>query len=98
MVMEVKMRYLSQDIAKHFGSSEKTETIRVSDSAMYEHLLGLLKEKYEAASKRLYGEKLKAKMLDTFVILSGGRPLQTLRDKLIKPDTEVLVAYVGLGG
>lgn len=92
------MRYLSQDIAKHFGSSGQTETIRLSDNAMYEHLLGLLKEKYEVASKKLYGAKPKAKLLDTFVILSEGRPLQTLRDKLIKPDTEILVAYVGLGG
>lgn len=96
--MEVRMRYLSHDIAKHFGSGEKTETLRLSDNAVYEHLLDLLKEKYETAGKKLYGEKLKAKMVDTFVILSGGRPLQTLRDKLIKPDTEVLVAYVGLGG
>ena len=98
MAVEVKMKYLSHDVAKHFGSLKKTEIVHLSDSAMYEHLLGLLKEKYETAIKQLYGGKLKEKMLDTFVLICEGKPLQTVRDKLINPDIEVLVAYLGFGG
>lgn len=98
MAVEVKVRYLSHDVAKHFGSSEKTEIIHLSDNAMYKHLIGLLKEKYETAIKQLYGGKLKEKMLDTFVLICEGNPLQTIRDRLINPDIEVLVAYLGYGG
>ncbi|UCF58446.1 MAG: hypothetical protein JSV15_05055 [Candidatus Bathyarchaeota archaeon] len=59
--MEVKMRYLSHDIAKHFGSKENTETVHPSDNATYEHLLSLLEKKYEKAFKQLHGGKLEKK-------------------------------------
>lgn len=98
MALEVKMRYLSHDVAKHFGSSKKTEIVHLSDNAMYKHLIGLLKEKYETAIKQLYGGKLKEKMLDTFVLICEGKPIQRIRNKLINPDIEVLIAYLGYGG
>lgn len=98
IIVEVKMRYLSHDVARHFGSSKKTEIVHLSDNAIYEHLLGLLKEKYETAVKKLYKGKLKEKMLDTFVLICEGKPLLTIRDKLVNPDIEVLVAYLGYGG
>lgn len=69
--VEVKMRYLSDDIAKHLGSPNKREAVHLSDNALYEHLLGLLEKKYKSAFKQLYGGKLKEKMLDTFILSLG---------------------------
>ena len=96
--VEVKMRYLGHDIARHFGSREKRETVHLSDNAMYERLLSLLEKRYERAIKQLYGRKLREKMLDTFILICEGQTLRTIRDKLINPDGEVLVAYADFGG
>ena len=96
--MKVKIRYLSHDRAKHFGSRKKRETVHLSDNATYEQLRALLEKKYEKAAKQLYCGKLKEKMLDTFIFICEGNPLRTIRDKLINPDVEVLVAYADVGG
>jgi hypothetical protein len=92
------MRYLDHDVAKHFGSSQKTEIIDLSDDAVYEHLLALLQKKYDAAIKQLYSERIKEKMLDTFVFICEGKPLRTIKNKMINPRKEVLVAYADFGG
>lgn len=96
--MEVKVKYLSSDIAKHFGSSQKAESVHLSDKATYEQFLGLFRKKYETASYRLYGGKLKGKMLDTFVFICQGKSLQTIQHELINPEVEVLVGYLDYGG
>ena len=96
--VEVKMRYLGHDIARHFGSRKKRETAHLSDNAMYKRLLSLLEKRYERAIKQLYGRKLREKMLDTFIFICEGQPLRTIRDKLINPESEVLVAYADFGG
>lgn len=43
--MEVRIRYLSHEIAKSFGSSGKVETIHISGDAKYEDVLDILREK-----------------------------------------------------
>ena len=96
--MEAKMRYLSYDIAKYFGSRKNRETVHRSDNATYEHLLSLLEKKNEKAFKQLHGGKLEKKMLDAFIFISEGRPLRTMQDKIVNPDREVLVAYADFGG
>ena len=96
--VEVKMRYLGHDIARHFGSREKRETVHLSDNAMYKRLLSLLEKRYERAIKQLYGRKLREKMLDTFIFICEGQTLRTISDKLINPESEVLVAYADFGG
>lgn len=98
VAMKVKMRYLGHDVAKHFCSRKKREIIFLSDNAVYEHLLGLLEKKYEKAIKQLYGRKLREKMLDTFIFICEGKPLRTIRDKMINSDGEVLVAHADFGG
>lgn len=98
IAVEVKMRYLGHDVARHFGSPQKRQTIRLSDNAVYERLLSLLEKRYEKAIEQLYGRKLREKMLDTFIFICEGQTLRTIRDKLIKPESEVLVAYADLGG
>ena len=98
IVVEVKVRYLGHDIARHFGSSEKRQTIRLSDNAMYERLLSLLEKRYEKTIEQLYGKKLREKMLDIFILICEGQTLRTIKDKLINPESEVLVAYADLGG
>lgn len=98
MAVEVKMRYLSHDIARHFGSRKKRETVHLSDNAMYEHLLSLLEMRYERAIKQLYSRKLREKMLDTFIFICEGQTLRTIRNKLINPNGEVLVGYADFGG
>ena len=96
--VEVKMRYLGHDIARHFGSRKKRETVHLSDNAMYERLLSLLEKRYERAIKKLYGRKLREKMLGTFIFICEGQPLRTIREKTINPNGEVLVAYADFGG
>lgn len=96
--MNVKMRYLGYEVAKHFGSPKKREVIYVSNNASYEHLLALLKKRYEKAIEQLYGRKFKENMLDTFVFISEGKTLRTIMDKRITPDVEVLVACADFGG
>ncbi len=97
-IMEVKVKYLSGDVAEHFGSNMKMETVRVSNKATYEQLLGLFRKKYETAGNQLYGGKLKGKMLDTFVFICKGKSLQTIQHELINPEVEVLVGYLDYGG
>jgi hypothetical protein len=98
MAVEVKIRYLGHDIARHFGSPKKRQTLCLSDNAVYESLLSLLETRYEKAIEQLYGRKLREKMLDTFIFICEGQTLRTIRDKLINPESEVLVAYADLGG
>lgn len=98
-VVEVKIRYLSRDIAEHFGShKELREVIHLSDNAKYEHLLNLLGEKYEKAIKLEHGKELKGGMLDAFIFICEGTPLRRIRDKSVNQDNEVLVAYADFGG
>ena len=96
--MEAKMKYLSYDIAKYFGSRKNKETIHLSENATYEHLLSLLEKKYERAFKQLHGGKLEKKMLDAFIFISEGRPLRTMQDQIVNLDREMLVAYADFGG
>lgn len=90
--MEVKIRYLSHEIAKCFGSSGKVETIHVSGDAKYENILSILREKL-----RRYG-KVVERLLDTFVFTCGGRALLSIRGEALNPDCEVLVGYGDTGG
>ncbi|MFQ6063964.1 MAG: hypothetical protein ACE5L6_00645 [Candidatus Bathyarchaeia archaeon] len=89
--MEVRIRYLSQDIAEQFGSSEKREIVHLSDNATYDQLLGLLEKK---CGKAETGEEA----FDTFFFVCEGKPLTAIRDELINPDREVLVAHKVFGG
>jgi hypothetical protein len=98
MAVEVKVRYLGHDIAKHFGSGKRRETVHLPDKAEYEHLLSLLEKRFDRAFEELYGRKPTEKMLETFIFIREGQNLQTIRDKSINPDSEVLVAYADLGG
>lgn len=90
--MKVKVRYLSRGIAKCFGSSEKVETIHVSDNAKYEDILSILREKL-----RRHGE-VDERLLDTFIFLCEGRVLLRIKDESLNSDCKVLVGYADFGG
>lgn len=90
--MEVKIRYLSNEIAKYFGSSKKIETIRFSTAVKYADILSLLKKKL-----RRYG-KMNERLLDTFVFICGGRALLNLGEEALNSDCEVLIGYADTGG
>jgi len=90
--MEVKVRYLSREIAKSFGSSEKVETIHISGDAKYEDVLSRLREKLKR-----HGE-VDERLLDTFVFICGGKALLRIRDEALNSDCEVLVGYADTGG
>ena len=96
--MKVRIRYLSRDIARRFGSSEKRETIRLSDNARYGDLLSLLNERYKKAVKELYDDKYKKMMWDTFIFICEGKFIEGMKDKPINSNSEVLVTYADLGG
>ena len=89
--MEVRIRYLSHDIAEQFGSREKREVVHLSDNATYEDLLGLLEKKCEKAESE-------EEAFDTFFFICEGKPLSAIGDKSINPDREVLVAHKVFGG
>jgi molybdopterin converting factor small subunit len=90
--MEVKVRYLGRVIAKYFGSSEKVETIHVSDGAKYEDLLSIFRKKL-----RRHGE-VDERLLDTFLFVCGGRVLLNIKDESLNSGCEVLVGYADTGG
>lgn len=90
--MEVKVRYLSHEIAKSFGSSGKVEAIHISGDAKYEDILNMFREKL-----RRNGE-VDERLLDTFVFICGGRPLLCMKNEALNSDCEVLVGYADTGG
>ena len=95
--MEVKVRYLSVDIANQFGSEKQIETLNIPDDAKYEHLLSLFSEKWKENNKEQSG-KMKEGVLGTFVFISNGKNLRRIKDERVNPESEVLVAYADTGG
>lgn len=69
LVMEVKVRYLTREIAKSFGSAGEVETIHVSGDVKYEDLLNIFKGKLS------YNGNVDERMMDALVFICGGRPL-----------------------
>jgi len=92
LAMEVKVRYLTREIAKSFGSAGKVETIHVSGDARYEDLLNIFKDKLS------HNGKVDERMMDALVFICGGRPLLTIRDETLNSDCTVLVGYADTGG
>jgi hypothetical protein len=90
--MEVRVRYLSHEIAKSFGSSGKVETINISGDVKYEDILSMFREKLGR-----HGE-VDERLLDTFVFICGGRALLSMKDNVLNSDCEVLVGYADTGG
>ena len=90
--MEVKIQYLTHEIAKYFGSSWKVETIHVSDDAKNENTLSILGKKL-----RRYG-KVDERLLDTFVFTCRERALLSIKGEALNSDCEVLVGYGDTGG
>ncbi|MDH5374728.1 MAG: hypothetical protein OEZ21_03405 [Candidatus Bathyarchaeota archaeon] len=90
--MEVRIRYLSHEIAKSFGSSDKVETIHISDDSKYGDVLSRLREKLKH-----HGE-VDERLLDTFVFICGGKALLSIKDEALNSDCEVMVGYADTGG
>jgi len=90
--MEVKVRYLTHEIAKSFGSAGKMETIHVSGNAKYEDLLDIFREKL--SNNNIVDER----MMDALVFICGGRPLLTIKNETLESDCTVLVGYADTGG
>lgn len=90
--MEVRIRYLSHEIAKSFGSSDKVETIHISDDSKYGDVLSRLREKLKH-----HGE-VDERLLDTFVFISRGKALLSIKDEALNSDCEVMVGYADTGG
>jgi hypothetical protein len=90
--LEVKIRYLSWGIAKSFGSSEKVETINLSNEAKYQDVLDILEKKL-----RYHGER-DEELLETFVLLCDGIVLHRIKDENLNPSCKILVGYADFGG
>ena len=90
--MEVKIRYPSRHIAKHFGSAGKAETINVSSDDKYEELLSIFKEKLKCNGA------VDERLLDTFVFICAGRVLLSIKDETLNSDCTVLVGHADTGG
>lgn len=90
--MDVKIRYLSHEVAKSFGSSEKVETIHLPDQAKYEDVLNMLEEKL-----RCHG-KTDEELLDTFILLCEDGVVHRIKDEALNHDCKVLVGYADFGG
>lgn len=90
--MEVKIRYLSREIAKCFGSSGKTETIQVPSNTKYKDVLGVLRKKLGRQGR------INERLLNTFVFICEGKALKNIKDKVLSSDCEILVGYADTGG
>ena len=90
--MEVKVRYLTREIAKSFGSAGKVETIHVPGDAKYEDLLNTFREKLSRNGK------VDERMMDALVFICGGRPLLSIRNEALNSDCTVMVGYADTGG
>jgi len=90
--MEVKVRYLTHEIAKSFGSAGKVETIHVSGDVKYEDLLDIFKDKMS------HNGKVDERMMDALVFICGGRPLLTIRNETLDSDCTILIGYADTGG
>jgi len=90
--MEVKVRYLTHEIAKSFGSAGKMETIHVSGDIRYEDLLDIFREKISN------NNNVDERMMDALVFICGGRPLLTIKNETLESDCTVLVGYADTGG
>ncbi len=90
--MEVRIRYLSHELVKSFGSSGKVEIIHFSGDAKCEDVLSKFKEKLKCNGE------VSERMLDAFVFICGGRTLLTIRGETLNSDCEVLVGYADTGG
>jgi len=90
--MEVKVRYLTHEIAKSFGSAGKVETIHVSGDIRYEDLLDIFREKLSN------NNNVDERMMDALVFICGGRPLLTIKNETLESDCTVLVGYADTGG
>jgi len=90
--MEVKVRYLTHEIAKSFGSAGKMETIHVSGDIRYEDLLDIFREKLSN------NNNVDERMMDALVFICGGRPLLTIKNETLESDCTVLVGYADTGG
>jgi len=95
--MKAKIRYLSYEIAKRFGSYKKREIIHLPDNSTYGQLLVFLEKRYRKITEQSRYEK-NEKVLDSFIFLSDKGPLHRVRDKNIDPNDEILVAYADVGG
>lgn len=92
LAMEVKVRYLTREIAKSFSSAGKVETIHVFGDVKYEDLLNIFKDKLS------HNGKVDERMMDGLVFICRGRPLLAIRDKALNSDWTVLVGYADTGG
>lgn len=90
--MEVKVRYLTHEIAKSFGSGGKVETIHVSGDVKHEDLLDIFKDKLS------HNGKVDERMMDALVFICGGRPLLTIRNETLDSDCTILIGYADTGG
>jgi len=90
--MEVKVRYLTHEIAKSFGSAGKVETIHVFGDVKYEYLLDIFKDKLS------HNGKVDERMMDALVFICGGRPLLTIRNETLDSDCTILIGYADTGG
>lgn len=88
--MRVRIKYSTSEIAKHFNSKEREEEIEVKDNAKYGDLLKFLVEKSDIKDEE--------KVLDNFFFLVDGKSITFLKDNVVDPEKEVIVAYADFGG
>ncbi len=90
--MEIKVRYLSREISRSFGSSGRSDTFIFPSSAKYRDILTAFREKLRKL--RTADEKL----MDALVFICNGRSLLNIEDETISANCEVLVGYADTGG
>ncbi len=89
--MRVQIRYLTYEIAKSFGSAEKSELLQLPSDAKYGELLDRFKGRIMPKGD---GERL----MDSLVFICDGRPLISIKDELVDSGCTILVGYADTGG
>lgn len=89
-LMKVKIKYVTLEIAKHFGSKEKEEEIEFPKGSLYKDLISNLARRSDLKDEN--------KILDTFFFLVGGKSITLMTEEKIDPNEEVVITYADFGG
>jgi len=90
--MKIKVRYLSREIARSFGSSGKSDTVDFPSSAKYRDILTRFSEKLR---KRGVTDE---RPMDALVFICNGRSLLNIENETIDANCEVIIGYADTGG
>ncbi|MCX8187488.1 MAG: hypothetical protein N3F65_02625 [Nitrososphaeria archaeon] len=94
--MRIKLRFIPKAVADYFGLKE-ISSLELRDDAKYRDLVNVLEKKFEEASGILGDSDVKA-FPESFIILSNGESVMVKLNEPVKPEEEISVIVMAMGG